>query len=170
MLLGMDSTPTPDKAAAISELRELNGPFVQAEKDRDTARQALHAGIVKHLRARSARPGQIADHTPYDRNWIGALGRTHKVPPLRGKDAPPAPVYDPEIVAAALAELDELTAALAAAEDELTKARKPLHDAIRRHYPTLSSPEMENHIKYDRNHALRIATAKEPAEDEAGAE
>lgn len=172
MLLPMTDTPTPDTALAISELRNLDVPFVAAESDRDDARQALHAAIVKHLKARSARPGDIADHTPYDRNWIGALGRENGVRPLRGPDADPVkPTYDPETVAAALAELDELTAALGTAEKQVEKTRKPLHAAIRRHYPKLSSPEMAKHTKYDRNHVLRIATAPEvPAAGEADAE
>lgn len=169
MLLSMTDTPTPDTAAAISELRSLDVPFVKAESDRDTARQALHAAIIKHLHARSARPGDIADHTPYDRNWIGELGRKNKVPSLRGPDAPPKPTYDPETVAAALAELDELSAVLASAERSVDEARKPLHEAIRRHYPLLSSPKMADQIKYDRNHVLRIATSEEPAAEEAGA-
>lgn len=160
-------TDTPDTAPAISELRNLDAPFVKAESDRDTARQALHVAIIKHLKARSARPGDIADHTPYDRNWIGELGRENGVKPLRGPNADPVkPKYDPDTVAAALAELDELTAALTAEEKRLDKARKPLHQAIRRHYPTLSSPEMARHIKYDRNHVLRIATATPDADAE----
>lgn len=171
MLLPMTDTPTPDTAPAISELRNLDTPFVKAESDRDTARQALHDAVVKHLRARNARPGDIADHTPYDRNWIGELGRKNGVPPLRGPDAPPKPTYEPETVSAALAELDELSATLAAAEKDVDETRKPLHEAIRRHYPTLSSPEMAKHIKYDRNHVLRIATTPEfPAEKEGGAQ
>lgn len=163
MLLPMTDTPAPDTAQAISELRNLDAPFIQAESDRDTARQALHAAIVKHLKARSARPGELADHTPYDRNWIGELGRKNKVPSLRGPDAPPKPTYDPTTVAAALVELDELSAALAAAEARVSEARKPLHDAIRRHYPLLSSPQIADQIKYDRNHVLRIATAPQDA-------
>jgi hypothetical protein len=157
----MTNAPAPEQTAAIGELRKLDGHFTEATAGRDAAREALHVAIIKHLRARSARPGDIADHTPYDRNWIGALGRTHGVPPLRGPDAPPKPTYNPETVDAALAELDGLSTALAAAEGRVNEARKPLHDAIRRHYPMLSSPEMAKHIKYDRNHILRIATAED---------
>lgn len=173
MLPSMTDTPTTDTAPAISELRRLDAAFVEAESDRDTERQALHAAIIKHLKTRSARPGDIADHTPYDRNWIGALGRENGVRPLRGPGADPVkPTYDPETVAAALAELDDLTAALGTAEKQVNKTRKPLHAAIRRHYPELSSPEMAKHIKYDRNHVLRIATSDEPAtaDEEEGAE
>lgn len=156
----MTDTPTAGEASAISELRGLDARFVKAVSDRDAAREALHAGIVKHLAARSARPGEIADHTPYDRNWIGQLGRQHEVQPLRGPEAPKAkPTYDPETVAAALAELDKLTAALAAAETIVDQARTPLHKAIRRHYPMMSAAKIGKEIKYDRNHVLRIVAA-----------
>lgn len=69
--------------AALRELDELSAAYEAAKKPFDEARDALHAAIVKHLQERNARPGEVSDHTPYDRNHIRRIGQAAGVPPLR---------------------------------------------------------------------------------------
>ncbi|MEU7149172.1 hypothetical protein AB0B15_14220 [Streptomyces sp. NPDC045456] len=71
------------KEAALRELDELSAAFEAAKKPFDEARDALHSAIVKHLRERNARPGEVAQHTPYDRNHVGRLAKAAGVEPLR---------------------------------------------------------------------------------------
>ena len=108
-----------------------------------------------------ARPGRIADHVPYDRNHVGPLGREAGVPPVKGPDATgPAPKYDPDTEAAALAELDGFTATFQKAEAKRGKARDALHAAMTRHYDAGAPPsEPAAHTPYDRNHRHRIVKA-----------
>ncbi|MGW8846586.1 hypothetical protein ACWGNE_02285 [Streptomyces xiamenensis] len=73
------------EAAALAELDELTSKFVAAEQARDEARDALHEAIVRHLRERNARPGQVAEHSPYDRNHVGRIAKAAGVPPLRAR-------------------------------------------------------------------------------------
>jgi hypothetical protein len=154
------ATHDPAKKA-LAELDRLTSAFTRAEERLDAARVPLHAGIVRHLTERSAPPGKIADHTPYDRNHVGRLGKAAKVPPLRGPDAGPAPSYDPKTEAAALAELDRLTVAFERAGEAVDKARKPLQEAIVRHYTERTVPPgvLADHTPYDRNHVGRIVKA-----------
>ena len=70
-------------AAALAELDRLTADFSEATKAAEAKRAALHAAIVRHLRERSAPPGEIASHVPYDRNYVRKLGDAAGVPPLR---------------------------------------------------------------------------------------
>jgi hypothetical protein len=69
--------------AALRELDQLTAAYESAKKPFDEARDALHSAIVKHLMERNARPGKVADHTPYDRNHVGRIAKAGGVPPLR---------------------------------------------------------------------------------------
>jgi len=158
----MSSTPDPEKTRAIGDLDRLTGRFKKAESDRDEARDALQAAIVKHLKARNAPPGVIADHSPYDRVHVGRIGKAGGVEPLpKG----PQLEYAPATVDAATGELDELTKVFKKAEDNVDKARDALHASIAKHYAarTLGPSAMEPHTPYKRNRIKQIA-------DEAGAE
>lgn len=152
----MTSTPRH-----FARLAKHSAAFKAAEDDRETARLALYEAIVRHLRERNARPGKIAEHTPYDRNWIGDIGRnaTPPVPPLKGPNAVgPAPKYDPAVQAAALEELDRLTADYRRAEAAMAKARPLIHAEIVAHYEAGRGPEeIASHTPYDRNWVGEIA-------------
>lgn len=69
--------------AALKELDSLSAAYEAAKKPFDEARDALHSAIIKHLMERNARPGQVAEHTPYDRNHIRRIATAAGVPPLR---------------------------------------------------------------------------------------
>lgn len=154
------ATQTPEQTA-LAELDRLTATFTRATTKLDASRDALHAGIVKHLKARSAPPGKIADHTPYDRNHVGRLAKDADVPPLRGPGAGPAPVYDEATGKAAFGELDKLTAAFNRDQAKVDAARKPLQAAIVRHYTdrTLTPGVISAHVPYDRNHVGRLVRA-----------
>ncbi|MFE9382349.1 hypothetical protein ACFYMO_03795 [Streptomyces sp. NPDC007025] len=81
----MTSEEREREAAALTELDKLTATYREAEESFDRARQALQAGIVKHLMERNAAPGKIAAHSPYDRNHIRRIGIQAGVPPLRSK-------------------------------------------------------------------------------------
>lgn len=155
-----DPAPEDQAAAraAAAELDKLTAAFNKAEGNLEKARTPLHEAIVKHLKARSAPPGLIAEHTPYDRNHVGRLGKAAGVPPLRGANAAPAPEYDDATQTAALAELDKLTAAFRKAEGKVDDARGPLHEAIVKTYAarTLGPGPIAKHTPYDRNHVGRL--------------
>lgn len=70
-------------AAALAEMDQLTANFKAAEQALDKARDELRKGIVRNLMERNAPPGQLADHTPYDRNHVGRIAREGGVPPLR---------------------------------------------------------------------------------------
>ncbi|WP_329368811.1 hypothetical protein OG896_24765 [Streptomyces sp. NBC_00669] len=153
---------TDPTAQALAELDRLTRAFNTAQDRVEKARGPLHEAIVRHLRERSARPGVIAEHTPYDRNHVGALGRAAGVPPVKGKGAAgPPPVYDPAIAAEALAELDRLTKALTSAEEKVEKSRGSLHEAIVRHLRERSARPgvIAEHTPYDRNHVGKLGRA-----------
>lgn len=154
------ATHTPEQAA-LSELDRLTSAFTKAKTQLDNSRDALHAGIVRHLHARSAPPGKLADHTPYDRNHVGRLGKEAGVPPLRGPNAAPAPAYDEATEKVALSELDRLTSAYTRAEAKVDSARERLQDAIIRHYASrvLTPGVITEHVPYDRNHVGRLVKA-----------
>lgn len=69
--------------AALKELDDLSAAYEAAKKPFDEARDALHGAIIKHLMERNARPGELSDHTPYDRNHIRRIANAAGVPPLR---------------------------------------------------------------------------------------
>jgi IS5 family transposase len=80
--------PTPDydpeiEAAALGEIDRLTAEFRDAIAETDRRRTALHEAIIRHLMERNARPGDIAEHSPYDRNHVRRLGVEAGVPPLR---------------------------------------------------------------------------------------
>lgn len=75
------------KQAAYAELDALTEALVAANQAAKDARSNLHKAIEKHLRARSAPPGELADHTPYDRNHVDRLRRAAGIPKLRGSQA-----------------------------------------------------------------------------------
>lgn len=144
----MTSTPTPPDFA---ELDRLNSRFASLEDRLYAARENLQTTVVRHLRERNARPGVIADHTPWDRVWVSQLGKEAGVPPVKGPNAVgPPPKYDPEVQAAAVAELDRLTAAYRRAEKGLDDLVPPIHEEIRRHYREGVPPkEIAAHAPYD---------------------
>ncbi|MDN3056882.1 hypothetical protein PH213_20470 [Streptomyces sp. SRF1] len=153
---------TDPTTKAIKELDRLTAAFNKAKELVEERRKPLHSAIVRHLRERNAPPGRIADHSPYDRNHIGRIGKEAGVPPIKGPNAVgPAPVYDEDTEAKALAELDELTAAFEKAEGMVDTRRTSLHDAIVKHYTarTLRPGEIAGHSPYDRNHIGRIVKA-----------
>lgn len=158
---------TTTNPRSFTRLAKLSATYAKAEEEQERARQALHEAIVRHLRARNARPGKIAEHTPYDRNWIGEIGRnaTPPVPPLKGPNAVgPAPKYDPEVQAAALAELDRLTADFRKAGATIDKTRPSIHAEIVKHYEAGVRPEeLSSHTPYDRNWIGEIARSSSGA-------
>ena len=76
-------------------------------------------------------------------------------------DHSPVTDYDPEIEAAALAELDRLAADFKAATDVAEEKRAALHEAIIRHQRERNAPpgKIAEHVPYDRNHVRRLADA-----------
>lgn len=149
----------------FTRLANLTATYKQAEEDQETARAALHAAIGWHLVERNARPGKIADHTPYDRVWVGEIGRQAGAKPLKGPNAVgPAPKYDPDVQAAALAELDQLTADWRKAEAAIDKTRPLIHAEIIKHYEAGVGPEeLSKHTPYDRNWIGEIARSSSSA-------
>jgi hypothetical protein len=158
---------TSTRPRPFTRLTNLTATFKQAEEDQETAREALHEAIIRHLRARNARPGKVAEHTPYDRVWVGELARnaTPPIPPLKGPNAVgPAPRYDPEVQAAALAELDQLTTAFRKAGAMIEKTRPLIHAEIVKHYEAGVGPEeLSKHTPYDRNWIGEIARGSSSA-------
>lgn len=69
--------------AALKRLDELSAAYEAAKKPFDEARDALHSAVVEILLNREARPGEVSDHTPYDRNHIRRIANAAGVPPLR---------------------------------------------------------------------------------------
>ncbi|MEU2603240.1 hypothetical protein [Streptomyces albus] len=90
----MTSEEREREAAALAELDELTAAYLKAEESLAQAREALRAGIVKHLMERNAAPGKIAAHSPYDRNHIRRIGTQAGVPPLRTKTVRSAKTSD----------------------------------------------------------------------------
>jgi hypothetical protein len=142
-----------------TRLAKLSAEYKQAEDDKEETRLALHEAITRHLKARNARPGKIAEHTPYDRVWIAEIGRQAGVPPLKGPNAVgPAPKYDPTVQAAALEELDKLTAKYRKAEAAIERTRPLIYAEITKHYEAGRGPEeMSQHTPYTQNWIGEIA-------------
>lgn len=84
------------RTAALKELDKLTAAYEAAEKRFDAARGALQGAIIKHLKERNARPGEVSDHTPYDRNHIRRLASAAGVPPLRERTVRSAK-HEPEV-------------------------------------------------------------------------
>ncbi|MGV2914585.1 hypothetical protein [Streptomyces alfalfae] len=148
----------------FTRLANLTATHKQAEEDQEAAREALHAAIGRHLVERNARPGKIAEHTPYDRVWVGEIGRQAGAAPLKGPNAVgPPPTYDPAVQAAALEELDRLTADWRRAGAVIEKTRPQIHAEITKHYQAGVGPEeLSRHTPYDRNWVGEIARSSSP--------
>ncbi|MFF8994036.1 hypothetical protein ACF09H_29730 [Streptomyces sp. NPDC014983] len=165
----MISSPT---SPPFRTLDGLTKKFRGHETALDKARTAIQEAAIRHLRERNARPGKVADHTPWDRVWIGELARKAGVPPVKGPNAVgPAPTYDPDVQAAALAELDKLTAPYTRAEAGLAELTEPIYEEIRRLYQEGFTPsEIAPHTPYDANWVGEIGrgTAKPGKPRESG--
>ncbi|MER7835320.1 hypothetical protein ABTY98_05255 [Streptomyces sp. NPDC096040] len=153
--------PTYDPATEARAVRELKRQRTKLNADKDAvtaARDALHEAIVRHLHERNAAPGLVADHTPYDRNHVGVLARNAGVKPLRVKGQPAeVPVYDDEVMAAALAELDRLTTDYTKAMDREKKTHAALQAAATQHYVDghASAQTVADASEFDRNTVMR---------------
>lgn len=77
------------EAAALAELDALTKAFRDAEAMLEAARVDVQEAIIRHLRARSAPPGKIAEHSPYDRNHVGRLRDAAGIAPLRASTVKP---------------------------------------------------------------------------------
>ncbi|MFK0063391.1 hypothetical protein ACIQTN_29700 [Streptomyces werraensis] len=152
-------TYDPDtEARAVRELKRQRAKLTTAEDAVTTTRDALHEAIIRHLRERSAPPGRISDHTPYDRNHVGAIGRAAGVKPLRVKGQPAeVPDYQPDVVAAALAELDRLTSDHTKALETEGKLHAALQAAATKHYVDghASAQTVADASGFDRNTIMR---------------
>jgi hypothetical protein len=153
--------PTYDPATETRAVRELKRQHGKLTTDREAtaaAREALQEAIVRHLRERNAPPGEVADHTPYDRNHVGVIARGAGVKPLRVKGQPAeVPVYDPDVVASALAELDRLSAAYTKAEEREKKTHAALQAAATKHYldGDAGAQTLSDASGFDRNTIMR---------------
>ncbi|MET7728468.1 hypothetical protein [Streptomyces mirabilis] len=153
--------PTYDPATEARAVRELKRQRAKLSTEIDAvtaAREALQEAIVRHLRDRNAAPGLVSDHTPYDRNHVGVLARNGGVKPLRVKGQPAeVPVYDDDVVAAAVAELDRLTADFARAVEREKKTHAALQAAATQHYLDghASAQTISDASEFDRNTVMR---------------
>ncbi|MFF4900494.1 hypothetical protein [Streptomyces sp. NPDC001068] len=153
--------PTYDPTAEARAVRELKRQRAKLNADKDAvtaARDALHEAIVRHLTERHAAPGAVADHTPYDRNHVGVLARNAGVKPLRAKGQPAeVPVYDDEVAATTLAELDQLTAEFTKAGEREKKTHAALQAAATQHYVDghASAQTIADASEFDRNTVMR---------------
>lgn len=77
-------------AAALAEIDAVTAKFRAAEAALEDARKEVQEVLVRHLRERSAPPGQIATHSPYDRNHVGRIRDAAGIPPLRESTVKPA--------------------------------------------------------------------------------
>lgn len=163
---------TSPPAQSFRKLDTLTKKFRTHETTLGEARTAIQEAAIRHLRERNARPGKVADHTPWDRVWIGELARNAGVPPVKGPNAVgPAPTYDPDVQAAALAELDQLTAPYTRAEAALEELTPLIYEEITRLYQEGVTPtEIAPHTPYDSNWVGEIGrgTAKPGKARESG--
>ncbi|MGW2082118.1 hypothetical protein ACWCOW_35255 [Streptomyces sp. NPDC001939] len=81
----MTDEETARRDAALERLDQLSSAYEAAKKPFDEARDALHSAVIQILRDRDARPGEVSDHTPYDRNHIRRIANAAGVPPLRDR-------------------------------------------------------------------------------------
>jgi hypothetical protein len=167
--------PTYDSAAEARAVRELKRHRDKVTTARDAvtaAREALQEGIVRHLSERSAPPGQLADHTPYDRNHVRVIADAAGVKPLRVKGQPAeVPDYQPEIVEAALAELDRLTADYTKAVEREKDTHAARKTATTKHQLNRdASPQtLADAAGVDRNTVMRWGREARKKEAAAGA-
>ncbi|WP_224274034.1 hypothetical protein [Streptomyces sp. LS1784] len=76
-------TSTDDQKAARARLAELSAAYTEAEAKLEEAREALNAGIVDVLMARTLGPSEVTRLVPYERQHVGRIGKAGGVPPLR---------------------------------------------------------------------------------------
>ncbi|MEV5347157.1 GIY-YIG nuclease family protein [Streptomyces achromogenes] len=90
--LARRSTPAPKKdrteelaraKAALDEISKLSAEYLDAQEMFEKAREDLHAAIARHLGERNARPSEVVEHTPYDRNHVDRIRKGAGVAPLR---------------------------------------------------------------------------------------
>ncbi|MDH6709775.1 hypothetical protein P3T27_006524 [Kitasatospora sp. MAA19] len=78
----MTSTERAQQAAR-DQLAELSAAYTEAEAKLDVAREALNAGIVSVLKARTLGPSEVTRLVPYERQHVGRIAKAGGVPPLR---------------------------------------------------------------------------------------
>lgn len=69
--------------AARDQLAELSAQYTAAEEQFDAAREALSAGIVEILKARTLGPSEVTRIVPFERQHVGRIAKAGGVPPLR---------------------------------------------------------------------------------------
>lgn len=69
--------------AARDQLSELSARYTAAESEFDAAREALSAGIVSILKARTLGPSEVTRLVPFERQHVGRIAKAGGVPPLR---------------------------------------------------------------------------------------
>jgi hypothetical protein len=79
---GMTSTEKKQEAAR-DQLAELSAAYTEAETALDAAREALNAGIVSVLKAKTLGPSEVTRIVPYERQHVGRIAKAAGVPPLR---------------------------------------------------------------------------------------
>lgn len=68
---------------ARDQLAELSTRYTDAEAEFDAAREALSAGIVAILKARTLGPSEVTRLVPFERQHVGRIAKAGGVPPLR---------------------------------------------------------------------------------------
>lgn len=81
--MAKDDTRTPEELAAIALLDELTEQYNEAERALDRARDAVSAGIVKVLKAKTLGPSEVTRHVPFERQHVGRIAKAGGVAPLR---------------------------------------------------------------------------------------
>jgi len=68
---------------AREQLTALGAAYIEAEAQFARARDALNAGIVTVLKARTLGPSEVTRLVPYERQHVGRVAKAAGVPPLR---------------------------------------------------------------------------------------
>lgn len=77
------TTAEKKQQAARDQLTELSTRYTDAEKEFEAAREALSAGIVTVLKARTLGPSEVTRLVPFERQHVGRIAKAGGVPPLR---------------------------------------------------------------------------------------
>lgn len=64
-------------------LAKLSDRYTAAERELEAAREALGAGIVATLKARTLGPSEVTRLVPFERQHVGRIAKAGGVPPLR---------------------------------------------------------------------------------------
>jgi hypothetical protein len=88
-------TSTDDQQAARAQLAELSAAYTEAEAKLEAAREALNAGIVAVLKARTLGPSEVTRLVPYERQHVGRIAKAGGVPPLRERTVVSAKTAEP---------------------------------------------------------------------------